>query len=111
MNFAALCKYWNDGIHKFLVKERPDLTGKPTIGYFRFLESRQMLSKEAADILCQYAALKNFPSPETYVRVRRILSEKGLIHVPKDQQARLDGNERAARSHYGQDKRRNPVWR
>jgi len=101
--------YWKDAILRFL-KQNPGLAASNTRGYFRFLESRGALSTDAADKLCSLVAQETIPKPETYVRVRRELIEKGLVSVAQQQRNFLDEQEAATRAHYREDKERNPLW-
>ena len=110
MGFPAKIDYWKEAILKFHRDVRPDLAGDNTRGYFRFLEWRGMLSQPEADRLCQLAAQRTFCAPETYVRARRELAEKGLIRVVEPQASFLEQAERETREHYRADKRNNPVW-
>ena len=108
-NFPAQLRYWKEAILLFL-KNHPQYIDQPTIGYIRFLEDRRILTKDEADKLCSYAALKEFCSPETYVRMRRELIEKGLVWQDAAQRELFQQQAEDTRQHYGQDKRDNPVW-
>lgn len=100
--------YWKDAILQFLT-QNPALVASNTRGYFRFLEDRGVLSSDVADKLCQLEAERVLPKPEIYVRVRRELIEKGLVHVPPQQRTFLEEQEIATRQHYREDKEENPL--
>lgn len=100
---------WKEAILQFL-RNRPELVGDNTRGYFRFLEDRGCIDKATADKLCALSVQRTMPKPEVFVRCRRELIEKGLLYVQPNQKSFLDDNEQASRNYYRRDKRENPVW-
>ena len=110
MSFPDSLKHWEQAIWKFLNEERNDLVDKPTVGYFRFLGGRGVLTEDEADKRAGYAMRKEFCAPETYVRCRREGIEKGIVRINDTQRRLFKAEDDATRQHYGKDKRENPLW-
>lgn len=97
--FTDALKYYKPLIRQFL-KGRPELVMSNTRGYFRMLEHIGVLPSDVADTLCTYDAQRKLLRPETFVRIRRELIERGQLPISREQRYLLQEEERDTRSFY-----------
>ena len=90
---------WKAAIKGFL-RNRPELTGSNTRGYFWFLADRGCISLEEAEKLCALVKQGVCPKPEVYVRCRRELIEHGEVYVQSAQKSMLEEAQVETRQYY-----------
>lgn len=97
--FSDALKYYKPLVRQFL-KGRPELAMSNTRGYFRILEHLGVLPADIADKLCTFDAQKKLLRPETFVRIRRELIERGQLPMSNEQRRLFKAEEDDTREYY-----------